>query len=296
VTERVTTSMTTRLILADLQAAAARLSATQRRIASGRAIAVPSDDPFAAARALELRSALDEYRQYQRNVQEARAWQAVVDGALGQISSLVLRARELLVQGASDAAGPTARAALAAEIDQIAAAVKQAANAQYAGRYVLAGTQTRTAPYDQASDLYLGDGGSLWREIGRGVRIDLSLPGSAVVGDASSGLLATLRQIASDLRSGAGAALQGPDLVALDAAHDAVTDARARIGALGNRLEAAASRLRELEESTLSILSETEDADLARTLVEYSTQQAAYQAALKAGAELIQPSLLDFLR
>ena len=71
---------------------------------------------------------------------------------------------------------------------------------------------------------------------------------------------------------------------------------RALNGALENRLEAALSRLGEVEESTLNQLSETEDADIAKTLIEFSSQQAAYQAALKAGASIVQASLMDFLR
>ena len=39
-----------------------------------------------------------------------------------------------------------------------------------------------------------------------------------------------------------------------------------------------------------------EDADIAQTLIELSSQQAAYQAALKAGASIVQNSLMDFLR
>ena len=34
---------------------------------------------------------------------------------------------------------------------------------------------------------------------------------------------------------------------------------------------------------------------MAQTIVTYSQQQAVYQAALKAGAQIIQPSLMDFL-
>jgi flagellar hook-associated protein 3 FlgL len=44
------------------------------------------------------------------------------------------------------------------------------------------------------------------------------------------------------------------------------------------------------------LLSETEDADMAKTLVAFSTQQAVYQSALKSGANIVQSSLLDFLR
>jgi flagellar hook-associated protein 3 FlgL len=44
------------------------------------------------------------------------------------------------------------------------------------------------------------------------------------------------------------------------------------------------------------MLSNTEDADMAKTLVDFSTQQAVYQSALNAGARVVQVSLLDFLR
>ena len=43
-------------------------------------------------------------------------------------------------------------------------------------------------------------------------------------------------------------------------------------------------------------LSNTEDADIAKTLIEFNSQSAAYQAALRAGANIVQSSLMDFLR
>src|SRR5207247_2189528 len=108
-------------------------------------------------RALALRSDLDETREYARNVGEATAWQDVTDTALREMNELTLRARELLVQGASDTVSQAGRNAIANEIDQIVGAVKSEANVQYAGRYVFAGAQTTTAPYNQATDVYAGD-------------------------------------------------------------------------------------------------------------------------------------------
>ena len=49
------------------------------------------------------------------------------------------------------------------------------------------------------------------------------------------------------------------------------------------------------ELSVQGLLSQTEDADMAKTLITYSTTQTAYQAALQAGAKIIQPTLMDFL-
>jgi flagellar hook-associated protein 3 FlgL len=298
VSNRITTSMTTRVILADLEAVTERLAKTQQKMASGKEINVPSDDPFGTTRALEFRSELEENRQYQRNVQEATAWQNVTDTALGQIGDYTLRARELLVQGATDTVSPEGRQAIAAEVDQLIDSIKSEANAQYAGRYVFSGSQTQTPPYQQgAVDTYAGDNVSIKREIGRNVQVDLNVDGRSAIGDGSTGLIAALRRISADLRTpGTTAQLQGADLQALDAAHDTLINVRAVVGARTNRLEAAQSRLEQLEGATTKLLSDTEDADTAKTLIDFSTQQAVYQAALKAGAQVIQPSLLDFLK
>jgi flagellar hook-associated protein 3 FlgL len=71
---------------------------------------------------------------------------------------------------------------------------------------------------------------------------------------------------------------------------------RALNGARQNRLESALSRMTQIEETTISRLSDTEDADIAATLIDLNSQQTAYQAALKVGATILQSSLLDFLR
>jgi flagellar hook-associated protein 3 FlgL len=298
VSTRITTGMTTRMVLSDLQDVAERLAKTQQKMASGKEISVPSDDPFGTTRALEFRSELEENRQYQRNVQEATAWQNVTDTALSQIGDYTLRARELLIQGASDTAGPEARQAIASEIDQLIDSIKTEANAQYAGRFVFAGAQTQTAPYQQgANDTYAGDTASIKREIGRNVQLDVNVAGVNAIGDGSTGLIAALRQISADMKTpGTTSALQGTDLQALDAAHDSLTNLRAIVGARTNRLDAAKGRLEQFEGATMELLSNTEDADMAKTLIDFSTQQAVYQSALKAGAQVIQPSLLDFLR
>jgi flagellar hook-associated protein 3 FlgL len=51
-----------------------------------------------------------------------------------------------------------------------------------------------------------------------------------------------------------------------------------------------------VQEATTSLLSQAEDTDIAKALIQLSSQQSVYQAALKSGAALSQPSLLDFLR
>lgn len=293
---RITTGMTQRNILADLNRVSDKLSRTQSKIASNREITRPSDDPFNAARALALRTSMESTQQYQRNIQDALGWQETAEIALSDITDTVRRAHELVVEGSSDTSPTQARLAIAAEIDQLIESVKENANATYRGRYVFAGTATDAPPYVAGDDLYHGSPDDVERQIGPGVALSIGLRADSFLGNGADGkLLQVLRDVSTHLKADDGTALRG-DLDLLGAKEDELLGARALNGARQNRLDAALTRLTEVEESTLKQLSETEDVDIAKAMIDFTSQQAAYQAALKAGASIVQSSLMDFLR
>jgi flagellar hook-associated protein 3 FlgL len=293
---RITTGMTQRNILSDLNRVSKALTRTQQKVASNKEITRPSDDPFGASRALALRTSIEGTRQYQRNIQDAQGWQETAEIALSDITDAVHRAHELLVEGSSSTTPPEARASIAAEIDQLIEGVKQNANATYRGRFVFAGTATDSAPYVSGDDAYHGSTAAVERRVGPDVPLAIGVLGTDILGDGADGkLLDVLRGIAANLRADDGPALQAA-IAKLDSNLDTVLGVRALNGARQNRLDAALSRLQEVEESSIRQLSETEDADIAKTLIEFNSQQAAYQAALKAGASIVQASLMDFLR
>ncbi len=70
---------------------------------------------------------------------------------------------------------------------------------------------------------------------------------------------------------------------------------RSTIGARVNRLELQESRLESIQITYTELLSKTEDADIAEVIMQLQLQENVYQAALAAGASIIQPSLMDFL-
>jgi flagellar hook-associated protein 3 FlgL len=294
VTTRITQSMLSRSVLSDLQDVSSRLAKTRDKLSSGKELTRPSDNPYQTSRALQYRAELAQNQQHQKAVDEANAWQNVTDTALGEIGDIVLRVRDLTVQGANGATPSSDRAVIAREIAQLLDSAKSAANAQYAGRYVFAGTSTLSPPFALTDDAYHGDTELISREIGPGVQIAVNVTGDDVLGDASNGLIKTLRDVQAHMNANNVSALS-QDLAALDTVHDTVVTARTDVGARTNRLDAAQSRLSQLEESTTSLLSNVEDADMAKTLIDASTQQAVYQSALRAGASIVQSSLLDFL-
>jgi flagellar hook-associated protein 3 FlgL len=301
---RITNLMISRSVLTDLNDVSAQLSKTQQKMSSGKEITRPSDNPYGTSRALTLRSDLDGVQQYQRNIGEATAWQNISDAALSKINDAVQRARELTIQASTDSAGQAARNAAAQEIDQLIETVKGEANASYGGSYVFSGTAIATKPYAVGgSDAYAGDNGTVAREIGPGVSVPVNVVGQTILGDGQASgdnkLLNVLRDITDNLRGGTAAdgnALRGTDLQRLDSNLDTLTQTRATVGATTNRLEAADGRLQQVEETTSSLLSDVEDADMAKTYINFSMQQNVYQSALRAGSNIIQQSLLDFLR
>jgi flagellar hook-associated protein 3 FlgL len=283
-------------LLYDLHNVTSQLQTSEQQLSSGYKLNQPSDDPYGASQALKLRADLAANQQYQSNVQDANSWQNVADTALGDIGDSIQRARDLVLQGANGSNAATDRQAIVTELNQLIDSIKTDANTQYAGRFIFSGTKTTSQPYQLGSnDAYSGNTAMITREIGVGVQVTINQPGSTIIGDDTSGLLATLRGIVTDLQSGNTNALSTTDLNALDTANDQLLNARAQVGALSDRLTTASNRLQSTEQSTTQLLSNVQDADMTQVMVNFSTQQAAYQAALRAGAQIIQPSLMDFL-
>jgi len=306
---RITTSMVQRNVLSDLNSLSEKLAKTQSKASSGKEITRPSDNPYQTARALGLRQALSANDQYQSNISDAQGWQDATESSLSSITDFVNRAQSLLLEGATDSSDQGARNSVADEIDQIIQGLKETANASYGDRYLMSGTATSTAPYKLGDDdAYQGDEAGLdptvagvVREIGPGVTISINSVAREILGDGRANptdgkLLNTLRDISEHLRANDGAALRGGDITNLKASLDDVLKVRARNGAMSNRLDAASSRLEQIQGAVTEQLSNTEDADIAKTIIDFNSQSAAYQASLRAGANIVQASLMDFLR
>jgi len=303
---RITTSMIQRNVLSDLNSLSEKMARTQSKASSGKEITRPSDDPFNTARAMGLRQTMDANGQYSRNIDDAMGWQEATESALGSMNDYVRRAQDLLLQGATDSSDAQARQVLAGEIEQIIQGLKETANASYGDSYLMAGTATGVPPYKLgADDTCHGDQAGLdptipgvVREIGPGVTMTINTVGSEVLGNGGNDgkLLSVLRNLSANMKSNNVDGIRDVDLKALQGRVDDILQVRARNGAMSNRLEAASTRLGQIQGAVNEQLSNTEDADFAKTMIEFSQQSAAYQASLRAGANIVQSSLMDFLR
>ena len=302
---RVTTLMTAHNTLADVNQAYNRLIQTQSEMSSGKKIQQPSDDPYGMSLVMSEQGQLGMLTAYSNNVTDGQSYTEASQGAMTNIANIVQRVRELVVGAANGSNTASDLSGTAAEVKQLIDAVKQEANTQYNGQYIFSGT-ANVQPYQTATgDLYQGNSGSaaaVTRQIGPGTSLQVNVDLSSVLGSGSAGtggsdgkLLDTLNSIYADLSSGNTSALGGTDLMSIDTNFSNLTQMQASQGAVTNRLALASSRIASLQTAATQVLSNTQDADMAQVAIDYSTQQAAYTAALKAGASIVQESLLNFL-
>jgi Flagellin and related hook-associated proteins len=81
----------------------------QKRVATGRRIEQPSDDPVGSVHALALREQVQQIDQYGRNIREARMFLQATEQAFADIGEILHRTRQIVTQGAKVDA-PSAKA------------------------------------------------------------------------------------------------------------------------------------------------------------------------------------------
>jgi flagellar hook-associated protein 3 FlgL len=297
-------------VLTDLQSSYSAMAKTARQVSSGKVLERISDDPVAAARARSLHNDISGLEGARTAADTATSWLTAAESGLKAVNDALGRARDLAVSGVSGTSTQDARNSMAIEIDNLIQTVKDSLSARSGDSYVFSGTATTTAAYSAATgDVPQSDTGNVIRDLGPGAALTLNpsiptlptgtatLTAAAIGGDGTDGrAIATLRALAAHLRAGDTASISNTDLRALDANMATVSSARAAVGVTQNRVDAATSRLEQLGDTAETLRSSIEDTDLAKALTQLTAQQTAYQAALKSGASIIQPSLLDFLR
>jgi flagellar hook-associated protein 3 FlgL len=304
---RVTQTLLTDRALAALRENLDRIALNQARLATGRQLQAPSDDPAGHAVATRLGARLTATEQFRSQAEWAAEQLTATDSVLDGLVIVMGRVQELALLGANGTQGATERNAMAVEVNQLLEEVVDLANSSHAGRYLLGGRETTTAPLTVTRDTSgkitaatwnpRGVDGSIDVDVAEGVTVQANLGGATVLGaDTDPTFLpALLVQLRDALAANDQAAVNGllPDLAT---AEGRVTTARSTAGSRLRSVERVLDDLETTRLATQAALSAVMDADIAQVAVELSRQEAVYQAALHAAAKAVQPSLLEFLR
>lgn len=269
----------------------------QDQMSTGRRINKPSDDPIGISFSMRYRSELEANDQYQSNVDSALSWLNYTDTMMDQMGSVLHRARELAVQGANGASSVEATDSMRLEIEQLYNQMTTIGNSQFNGKYVFNGQLTDQKPFpdpDNAAGA-TPDNGEIQFEIGLGVKLSVNKTAEQVFGPTGNNVFSVLKDLIGELKNYNTDGVS-QSLGAIDIQMDRLLGARADIGAKTNRIELAEDRLKDIDVNLQTLKSKTEDADMTQVITNLKMDENVYQASLSAGAKLIRPSLLDFLR
>jgi flagellar hook-associated protein 3 FlgL len=266
----------------------------QKRVAKGRRVEQPSDDPVGSVHALALRGQLQQIDQYGRNIREARMFLQATEQAFADIGEILHRTRQIVTQGANDTNDANAREALIQEIREIKRRLLQIGNQRPDGeRYLFSGQTVHTAPIDVVGGVasYVGDGNPLLVNIAADRVIAMNFSGARI-----ADLHNKLNDIETNLLSGDSAQLSMVDLNDIEQFQSEFHRYRGEVGVRMRELDNY-ERLHMSRRDQLSgNLATIEEIDLAEAISQLKQSELRYQASLQVFTRIQSVNLFDFLR
>lgn len=291
---RITSQMASQRFIKNTHKNNEEIAKIQEQISSGRKFNKISDNPSVALQGLNHRSSLMQIEQYQRNVEDGQSWLQAQDDALGSATDVMQRVRELIVQASNDTNNEENLNIIAIEVKSLKEQMGNIANSSYGGRYLFAGSDANTPPFQNGELVSVGQSRMQWN-IGSGQTLESKVSADSVFGVEVDGknLFESLDSMIQVLENG-----ENPSflLSSFDKQMDNVLNQRAIIGTDINMLEMTGNKLDQANYLTQKIWSENEATDIAKAYMELSAQETTLKASLTAGSKIMQITLADFLR
>ncbi|NLM12893.1 MAG: flagellin [Epulopiscium sp.] len=242
------------------------------RLATGQRINSAADDPAGLAISEKMRAQIRGLRQAQRNALDGISLIQTAEGAMNEMHSILQRMRELSVQAANGTNTDQDRAHLNDEFQQLKEAISQfARDTEFNAQPLLDGSKE-----EKGITLQIGPN----------------------MGDTLTVYIRDMTDLGLDAldistQEGAENALK-----ALDDSISKVSSERSKLGAIQNRLEHTINYLANYEENLTAAESRIRDADMAKTIMEYTKNQIllmASQAILAQSMRMKRESIMMLL-
>ena len=181
---KVSTSQIFDRATSQMSAQQAKVAEMQTKLATGKQITRPSDNPEQAALIQRLTTALNRQDVYQTNLDSINSRLGAEESALMTAEDVMQRVRELAVQASSETVSAADRQIIAAEITALRDQLVSLANTtDVSGNYVFSGSKVRTQPFAEnaSGDLvYQGDQNRIMVDVSDQRQLSLNRPGNEV--------------------------------------------------------------------------------------------------------------------
>jgi flagellar hook-associated protein 3 FlgL len=309
---RVTGQVQTNNAIGFMRQRSGELARAQQQVSSGVRVERPSDDPAAFPALSQFKAAAGRLDTFAQNAGDATATLNASVSALQDVNNLLVRARQIALEGADSAAAadPAARAALAVEVDGLLDQALRSANGRPDGKTVFAGTALDTPPFRvatvdaqgrPATIAYDGATERARTVTAPGQTIDTRYTGDAVFqrpGADVFGSLIALRDALRDTTTDGAtrAAAFNQRLGDLDSSLGAINDAMGEQASNLATLESIGTLIGDQKLYADTRVGELEGTDFAEAVVRMKELETALQAIYATTVQIVQPGILDFIR
>ena len=257
---RINTNVPSLIAQRNLRTNRSLLDRSLERLSSGSRINHAGDDAAGLAISESFRAQIKGLGQAERNAQDGISLVQVAEGSLSEVANMLIRMRELAVQGASDTVGQQERGFMDVEFQQMLEEIDRLA---------------QSTEYNRVK-LLNGSASSFEIQIGTGNnpnldRIKLFDASSADVNVVALGI--NLSSVADKMNA-------QNSLAALDKALNQITATRAGFGAMQNRLQTVVNNIMISKENLSAANSRIRDADIAEETAELTKQQILSQSGI----------------
>jgi flagellar hook-associated protein 3 FlgL len=278
----------------------------QQQISTGKRITSPSDDPVAAARALEVSYAQSVNSKFADTRKTAQIKLNTIESSLNSVTNLLVSTQSTLVGAGNATLSNQDRANIATDLSNSLQSLISLANTQDgSGNYIYAGFKTNSAPFvaNVTGASYAGDSNQQLLQVDTQRQMTANVTGDTVFQASGNDVFATLSNLVTLLNTpvtnGATQTALTNGLATaitnLQGSVDNVLNVRASVGSKLSELDAldTAGSDRALQYS--KSLSDLQDLDYAGALSDLAKQQTIMEAAQKSFVETTKLSLFQFL-
>lgn len=275
------------------------LKRINEKISSGKNLSRPSDDPLSLISSIGLKVSLSQIQQYRRNIERGESWLNLSESVLSKILQIVERAQELAIQMASDTQNSQTRAYTATEVGHLLDQAISLGNTRLGDVYIFSGYQTDTSPFEKINiggietAQYNGDNKDFKIVIGKNETLTVGKNGRTVLLDSNIfDALGRLKQ-ALEMNDRNGIA---EEIERLKRVQDYLNNEISDIGGRANRLEGRKEVLGQLEFDLQERLSNLEDADYTKVIIDLRQKEIIYQAVLLSSTRIADLTILNYMR
>lgn len=310
---RVTNSMLLSNYLKNVNSNLNSVGEMQQQMATGKRINKISDDPIGAISSMQVRTKLYKTEQYQKNVDKALSWLDESESSVLELNEVLKSAYETAVNQSTGTMDPQDKAAAAELIGQLRDHLVTIGNAKSGDKYIFGGYNVTNAPFQvDASGNIKYNGVDLTDEanaaltdmaddsinfsVGFNITLGISINGAKLLGTGDDNLYTMLDDFYNALNADATPQELSGFITKIQDAQNNVLSIEAEIGGKTNRLELIQNRFEDDILTYTDRKSKIEDVDEADAIMNYKMAETVYQASLQVGGDIIQLSLVDFLK